>query len=46
MKQYETPEAIFHLAEGKNDCLIWSSETGDAYQDDKYNDDFGFIFHF
>ena len=44
MKKYESPEVVFHFAREEGDILLYSSETGDACQDDIYSDDF--LFHF
>lgn len=43
MKKYETPEIKLLLLQTEKDFLL-SEEVGDAYQDDFYNDDFGFKF--
>ena len=44
MKKYETPEFELLLLKAEKDFLAASDESGDAYQDDNNNDDFGFHF--
>ena len=44
MKKYETPDFELLLIRAEKDFLSASDESGDAYQDDHFSDNFGFHF--